>query len=96
MSQLFYIMAQERNITAAYTLSMDSAESRWFAFTIDAAYHQHAFVHLSLLKGDTPSGNIPYTLWHFNGPHNDRRVGLSLVEYKPSDNDFDGVTVSDS
>jgi hypothetical protein len=95
-SEVFYLMAQERDITATYTVSMDSAESRWFAFTVDAARHQHTFVHLSLLKEDKPSGKIPYTVWHFKGAHSDRRIGLSLVEYKPSDKDFDGVTVSDS
>jgi hypothetical protein len=94
-SEVFYLMARERDIAASYTLSMDSAESRWFAFTIDAARHQHAFVHLSLLKGGAPSGKIPYTLWYFKGPHNDRRIGVSLVEYKASDNDVNSAPVSD-
>lgn len=95
-SEVFYMMAHNQDIIATHTLSMDSAESRYFSFTIDAARRQHAFVHLAVMKGGPPSGKISYTLWYFKGPHNNRRIGVSLMEYQPSETAFDDAIVSDS
>ena len=94
-SELFYMMAHDRDIIATHTLYMDSAESRYFSFTIDAVRCQHAFVHLAVMKGGPPSGKISYTLWYFKGPHNPCRIGVNLMEYKPSETAFNDAIVSD-
>lgn len=93
-SEIFYIMAKQRDIALTYTHLMDSSASRWFLLTVDAAPDEHTFVHLSLSKGETSSGKIEYTLWHSMGQYS-RRVGVGLVEYNPSDKDFNHGRVSD-
>jgi hypothetical protein len=93
-SEVFYILAKQRDIAGTYTLLMDSASSRWFALNIDAAPDQHVFTHLSLSMGQTPSGKIQYTVWYLKALHSSR-VGVSLVEYHPSDQDFARTRVSD-
>src|SRR6202043_67873 len=86
-SEVFYIMAKQCDIAGTYTLLMDSASSHWFALNVDAAPDQHVFTHLSLSTGQTSSGKIQYTVWYLKTLHGSR-VGVSLVEYHPSDQGF--------
>ncbi len=94
-SDIFYLMDHDRDIIATHTLYMNSGESRYFSFTIDAHYCQHAFVHLAMMKGGPPSGKVSYTLWYFKGPHNRVRIGVNLNEYQPPKTGFDDAIVSD-
>ena len=95
-SEAFYVMAKQSDVAVTYTLLMDSESSRWFALNVYATKDQHMFVHLSLSKGELSFRNIRYTLWHLKSEqgHRARRVGVDMVEYKPSDTDFDRCRVS--
>jgi hypothetical protein len=95
-SEVYYKMGKQTDVTATYTLSLDTHSSdQWSALNVYGRPDQHAFVQLSLLKEtSTTSGFVKYVLWHFKGEPG-KRVGVSFVEYDPSDKEFEPTIVSD-
>jgi hypothetical protein len=93
-TEAFYKLAKDRDIQATYNLSMEEGKSRWFLIKIYRGADQHTFAHLSLLKSEALYGRVQYVLWHFNSQHS-KGVGVSLVEYEPSNKDINPTKVRD-
>jgi hypothetical protein len=93
-TEVFYKLAKQSEVGGTYTLSMDGGRSCWFVIKIYRGADQHAFAHLSLLKREGLYGKVQYVLWHFNSQHS-QGVGVSLVEYEPSDKNIDPTKVRD-